>query len=215
MSKQTLEARISDALAKNSTSATLGELIAEVYAAIDQHELDHKNAMDPAKMPDSDKAWRSCETSAFTATRLRAQLPRLQQKYHQVIASEAYAQWLPRYQEVKAAEEALQRELSEVYPEVVAKLVNLLERIEQQNAEAREINGSKPVAAQGDGRDCNGALGSSIAAALRLPDYDNPRFCAWPVPSTPIAVAAAAVTRHPTHVCILLSGGRCRKKTDA
>ena len=194
-SKQTLEQRVAALLdAKDATSAQLGELIAEIYAAIDQHELDHENAMDPAKMPDADKAWQTSEAATFTATRLRALLPRLQQKYQQVTTSEAIANWLPSFQEVKAQEAALSRELAKLYPEIVEKLVDLLQRIEEHNARARSVNGSKPAAAQGDGRDCNRALGSAIASALRLPNPADPRFLSWPIPSVPIAVAAAAIT---------------------
>ena len=194
-SKQTLEQRVAALLdAKNATSAQLGELIAEIYAALDQYELEHKNALDPNKAPDANKAWQGLGASAFMATRLRAQLPRVQAKYQAALTAEEYAQWLPRYQEVKDKEAALQKELAEVYPEVVRKLVDLFERIEQHGFAARAVNASKPAAAQGDGRDCDGALGADIAAALRLPDPSNPRFFAFPVPSTPIAIAAANAT---------------------
>ena len=96
---------------------------------------------------------------------------------------------------VKAKRDASAEELKALYPEVVAKLTDLLTRLRAIDAEVHRVNNSKPVAAgvPWDGNmpleltecEARGVTGFnspdySLDRGVRLPDFDKPGQNHWP-----------------------------------
>jgi hypothetical protein len=208
-----LERRIADALkADDVKSDDLAALIEEVETAIVAADATatkaREQALDPIVSPDSTRARAAMKAAAFTRDRLRTVLPRLQQRFSEVQAHEAYAHWVVDYEQVKAKHDALVQELRETYPAVVEKLVDLLLRIETCDREVRLVNSAKPPEANGDGRwlleteltargiQRFGLHDLQIMRDLRLPKFEPGDQFAWPKQQlSPIC---------PNIVCLLL-----------
>jgi hypothetical protein len=77
--------------------------------------------------------------------RLRTVLPRLQQRYQEVVAQEYLGQWEKDYEAVKVEHDALAVEFREVYRQVAAKLVDLLTRVTACDRECHRVNVSAPA----------------------------------------------------------------------
>jgi len=115
----------------------LEEAIAKASAAADEMR---EAALDPISWPDANKARGAVEAAAFTVARLSALLPRLEARRVEVGARERRAQWQADYEALKPKRDALAKELGEVYPEVVAKLIDLFARIAQNDAELSQLH---------------------------------------------------------------------------
>jgi hypothetical protein len=202
-----LERRLANALCCDGvTSAILTSLINEADAAIADAdaavEKERKRAMDPTLSPDLRKARAALEDAEFAANRLRSLQPRLQKRLAHIEYTETHARWLETYEAVKAKRDAAAENLKAVYPEVVAKLVELLARIRAVDAEVRRVNASKPTAL-GEPWDGNMPLDATECAArsvtgfnspdysldrgVRLPDFEHPGKNSWP-PHEPLWV---------------------------
>ena len=191
----TLEKKIASALTSDVESADIAALIAETEVAITQAaEAERAKALDPIVSPDAGKAHAAVEDAAFMRDRLRTVLPRLQQRYQEVVAQEYLAQWEKDYEAVKVEHDALAAEFREVYQQAAAKLVDLLTRMTACDRECHRVNVSAPA---GEPRRLAGAeLASrglerfstadpSIARELKLPDFEHSVRMAWPPPQTP------------------------------
>jgi len=154
----TLEQRIAAALS-GDIKAALAELLGETEAAIDDAdtaaEEARTKALDPLASPDVAKARSAMENAAFIRDRLRNVLPKLQAQFKKVCSQEAYDRWTVDYENVKLSRDAAAEQLKALYPQFVAKITDLLLRIEEIGREVRRVNISKPFdaeAAHGDGR---------------------------------------------------------------
>jgi hypothetical protein len=207
-----LERRIATALEDETTSADLIVLLDETEAAIaaasTAAEAEREKALDPLLSPDPAQARAAMEDAAFTRDRLRAVLPRLEQRLTEVKAAEYAAIWEPEFQEVKVTRDELATELRELYPRLATQLADLFYRIEAADKEVSCINGSAP---SGDHRRLLGVeltarnLASfstarpSIMKELKLPHFDHSDRMVWPPPSTPLAVLASQAMPAPPH----------------
>jgi hypothetical protein len=120
-------------------------------------------------------------------------LPRLRQRFTKLEAAERYARWVVDYDDVRARRDTLAAELRALYPPLVVKLADLMERIEANAEEVRRINATKPVdadAANGDGRRLDlvetAARGAErlnetlIVRDLKVPHWNPADGLAWP-----------------------------------
>ena len=195
-----LERRLASALSDDSiTSSMLTSLIGEAGIAIADADVtaekERTKALDPALSPDLRKARAAMEDATFAANRLRTLQPRLQKRLQHVRYVEAHDRWLESYTAVKAKRDASAEELKALYPEVVAKLTDLLTRLRAIDAEVHRVNTSKPVMAgePWDGNmpleltecEARGVTGFnspdySLDRGVRLPDFDKPGQNHWP-----------------------------------
>jgi hypothetical protein len=141
----TLEHRIAKALSDNEiTSARVADLLNETEqasidadaAAVTAREV----ALDPIASPDANKARAAIEDTNFACMRLRTVLPRLQTKYDKVHRNERYIKWAVEHSRVVIKRDAAAEKLRKLYPEIEAKLVELLLEIESVDQEVRLIN---------------------------------------------------------------------------
>jgi hypothetical protein len=203
----TLEERIAIALTDEISSVDVEALINETQAAIEAADaaaqVERVKALDPIASPDAAKARAAMEDAAFTRDRLRTVLPRLRTRLKEMKAAEYLARWEPDYEQVKAARDALAAEMREVYPEAVARLADLFQRMAECDRQCSRVNGSAP---DGERRRLLGveltARGVEIlwqpdvwvAKELRLPylSRHNGAIYAWP-PAMPSPFADVPV----------------------
>jgi hypothetical protein len=188
----TIEQKIASALSNDATtSADLANLIAETEAAITEAdataEAERSKALDPLLSPDADQARSAMDAATFARDRLRTVLPRLQARHRETVAEEQYARWLPSYEAAKAKQEALADELERLYRPFQEAIVPLLQQIEEADNEARRVNASKPLDANGrpygDERHLSDTeqiarSGMPILKDLKLPAWEG--GAAWP-----------------------------------
>ena len=200
-----LERRIAAALSDEAvTSAALLELIQETDAALvtadASVEEERERAMDPAISPDAKAARQAMEDAAFAASRLRTLQPRLRKHHERVACAERKRAWVERYDALKPEHDAAVAELKEVYPRIVAELIDLLTRLRKLDAGAKALMNAKPHPEAGepdDGRwlpmvECAARGLSSMTIGgqfdmrlsldknLVLPDFNDATKKAWP-----------------------------------
>jgi hypothetical protein len=212
-----LEQRIATALAADDIkSSDFAALIVETEvaatAADEAATKTREKALDPIVSPDATKERAAMEAAAFTHDRLRTVLPRLQQRFSKVRAAEEYARWVVDYEQAEAKRDAAAGELKALYPEFVAKLVDLLLRIEEVDREVKRVNSAKPFDAKGANGDGRSLLETELAARglehfglhdqqimrdLKLPKFEFGAQLGWP-PHRPIDWSSAVpMARHP------------------
>ncbi len=185
MSTPTLEQRIASALTADDTKAAdIAALIAEteiaIAAADKAADIEREKALDPLASPDAARARAAMEDAAFARDRLRSVLPRLRERLTEVETAEYAKQWDADFRGVEARRDELALEYAELYPRLVAQLVDLLRRAEAVDEEVSSVNAS---ARPGEPRRlfcvelaARGLEGftraiPSIAAELRLPAF--------------------------------------------
>jgi hypothetical protein len=216
----TLEQRIAAALSDdNIDSYHIADLLAETEqasidadkAAITAREL----ALDPIASPDAHKARAAIEDANFTSMRLRTVQPRLQTKYDKVSRAERHEKWASEYERVKAKRDAAAEKLRQLYPEIEAKLVELLLDIEATDREVQLVENAKlPFLTDGfpddprhrqlksveltaRGVDHFGSYDLKILKDLKLPSFSEPTKLAWP-PYRPVDWSSVVPVRpHP------------------
>jgi hypothetical protein len=124
-----LEPKIAAALADDAIASTaLASLISETEAAInaadEAAEAERAKALDPVLSPDPNRARQAMEDAAFTRDRLRTVLPRLHERLRQSQEGEYLAQWRISYEALEVKRDALATQLRDLYPTVVASLVD-------------------------------------------------------------------------------------------
>jgi len=199
---EAIEKRIASALAdKSVTSQILGDLMPElesVIAVADRAaEAARAKALDLVNSPDAEKAEEAMKTAEFRRDRLRTALPRLRERHEAVAAAEYAAHWESECDKVEAERNALARQFAEVYPNIVAQLVDLFDRMAVVDKEVGRVNGSAPngihrrllgveLAARGLDRFTTTDK-PSIQQNLQLPDFKQSAKMVWPRRTIPFA----------------------------
>jgi hypothetical protein len=129
-----LEQQIGAALNGAATpAAALGALIADcergIVAAEEDAKREEVRAFDPALTPDPREAKAAMEDALIRSGRLRTLLPRLIRKHSEVEAAERLAQWEGEYVDLEKERDELELELAETYPDAVATLIDLFNRV--------------------------------------------------------------------------------------
>ena len=86
------------------------------------------------------------EQAAFARDRLKALLPRLQQRHQQMVAQERAVRWNATADQVQVQRDALANEFAETYPALVNGLVDLFERLRAMDEEVFRVNVAAPNA---------------------------------------------------------------------
>jgi hypothetical protein len=96
-----------------------------------------------------------------------------------VVDKEKYANWIIRYETLQPQHDVLEKEIKTAYAEAVAKIVPLLNKTVQLNAEISKLIQSKPSREWGndDGR---WLTAISTPKELVLPNPDKPSVMLWP-----------------------------------
>jgi hypothetical protein len=161
-------------------------------------------ALDPTVIDPATR--REAEDAAFTRDRLRAALPRLQERLQQVQEAEYAARWAAEFEQVEGRRNELAQEFAATYPRLVGQLVDLFSRAEAVDKEVSRVNGSAPAGVRRRlaevelaARDLESfsTTDPSIAKAVQLPDWGDSAKMAWPPPRPFVTAwfAPAAVDR--------------------
>ena len=151
-----------------------------------------EQAYDPSACPDPSAARQMLEDAIFRANRLLTLKPRLQLRLEKAAAAETQREWAANYRRVTAKVEAV-AELWKKYREHVAAI---LEMIRESQAVQVEIDAVNRSAGAGEPRrvlppeqitrgitDFSIAVSTpSVAANLKLPDFDYPAQYIFPPP---------------------------------
>jgi hypothetical protein len=204
MSDAPLEERIAAALGDDTNAADLPALIAETEEAIvvatENAELEREKALDPIASPDATAARAAMEDAQFRLGRLRTLLPRLQRRHDEAQQNEYLEKWYADYIAIEAERDALAAELRELYPSLAAKVVDLLTRIEANDAEISKLHQARPAgmrrhlrSAELEARNLDAFSRSapSIVTQLQLPPWDETDAVKWPPPRLAFGVVMA------------------------
>lgn len=188
-----LDPRIANALANDSIASNdIEALLKDVKDAAAQADevakSEAERALDPTNTaPAQSRAL--ADQSRFEHARLLRAIPLLAERLRQAQAREYALQWHQDFEQVEAERDALAEELTATYPDLVAKLVSLLDRIEVCDREVDRVNGSAPeednrrllgVELTARGLNCFTAASPSLTANLRLPHPGDTRSLAYP-----------------------------------
>jgi hypothetical protein len=211
MNAPSLEQKIAAALTGNVTSSSLAALIAKTEAAITRADAtvsaERERALDPTLSPDAKAAREAMQAAEFSRERLRTVLPRLRNRLRQVQAAEYTAQWRRDFERVEVKRDTLASEFAELYPKLVAQLIDLFRRVEAVDSECSRVNGSAPanqnrylfgVELSARNLESFTITSPSIAQRLQLPDIEHSDRMAWPLPQPSLA-AAYAMSMLPQH----------------
>jgi predicted transcriptional regulator len=202
----TLEQEIVAALAgADVNSSDLSALIERTETAIPETdqaaETARSNALDPVLSPDTKAAREAMQAAEFCRDRLRAVLPRLQERLAEVQAAEYAARWEPDFEQIMARRDELADEYAAMYPKLVDQLIDFFHRTEAVDKEVSRINGSAPngeyrrlLGVELTARDLERftTANPSITEQLRLPAFDRSAELAWPTPTPSLAAQVAA-----------------------
>jgi hypothetical protein len=206
-----LERRISAALTSERTAHDLTNLLLQTDLAIPAAEefakAELERALDPLQSPDPRAARQQAEDATFASNRLRTLRPRLLARYHDISAAEMRQQYLVRYEELKQEGAALGAELADLYPGLVAPLVEVFTRLRafQQQCRALHVtdNGTglpHVIDPELQARGLHGFTRDtpSLLESVHLRDWRSGREV-WPPPSTFAAdyVQSMGVPGHP------------------
>jgi hypothetical protein len=175
------------------------EVEAAAQAADEDATTARAQALDPTTVVDTAKVGASLATAELTRDRLRAALPRLQQRLNQAREREYTAAWREDFERVEAKRDALAAEYAQSYPQMVERLVDLLHRVEACDREVSHVNQMAPSGARA--HLCGVELTArgierllqpdiEIAKELRLPNFKraaNQPLLAWPPPQPSLA----------------------------
>jgi hypothetical protein len=215
-----LEKKITDAFADEAvTSTDLAALIKELEAAIATAdagaEAERANSLDPLASPDAKAAREALEAAEFARDRLRALLPRLQQRCQAIATQEQYDRWAGEFDRLLPRYDAAVAQLKTVCEEFEQKIIAALLEAQAVDVEACRLASVKPYdlpQANGDGRHLpkvelaarglsGVAPGCSLLTDLKLPKFNSINELAWPPPqpsmAAEVAQQVAAMTRHP------------------
>ena len=228
---QPLEQRITRALSPDNdiASSAIAALYNEFETAIADAEANAEaaktRALDPT-IDDPAAARQQRDDCIFRLARLRAALPKLQQRYSEVRLAERRAQWRAAYAEVKANRDATASELKEAYA-LVDRLVVLLNKAKKVDEQVEAINRSAPnsehdrlLTVECVARSLNAVPANvSLMTTLKLPVFDAPGQWLWPPPVPPIIpemVVPAGMYSHPGANChVELKERDARRQAEA
>lgn len=137
--KANLEERIADAITDNLSSGALAALLAEVddadAAARKTREAASQAALDPATRPAAVAAARKAmEDAEFSSRRLEIAKTKLAELQSEAAARERSDANAVEYAATVAERDQLAADLRKEYPELAARIVGLIERIEANDA---------------------------------------------------------------------------------
>jgi hypothetical protein len=143
----TLDQRVAAAIADDSiTAVDLSTLLQEIDVAIPAAEeaivAARAEALDPAI--DASAAATAVMTAELVLDRLKALRPRLVARLNEVSAAEHQARWTADFGELKEEQDALAEELRQFYEPVVAKFIDLFDRIKEHEERRGELNNRRP-----------------------------------------------------------------------
>ncbi len=203
MSKQqpTLEQRIDAALQPDAvlTSADLDALIEEADAAI--AEAEEACAVERTYSLDPTAARQAIEDAKFAVNRLRELRSKLETRYKQVYSQEQATAWLTEFEVMKRGRDALAEELCQVYPDMVAKVVDVFLRIVENDQALSKFHQARPAGVSGQlvsaelharGLDRITRDKPSLLDSVHLIDWESGREI-WPPPRPSMAAAFASV----------------------
>lgn len=196
MSKQPLERRIADALnGKHPARSELAALVVEAVAAVEAAraqitaETAHAEDINNDDPDASEELVRQAERNIKRLTKAVAELrPRIQQ----IEAAEYAEAWRERADVIEAERDELAKELSELYPGCVERVVNLYARIDANTAGINRLHAAAPhgewrrlVDAELKSRGLDGynAENPPLRDNLRLPDPDRTSNISFPPPA--------------------------------
>lgn len=212
MSQTDLEQRISAALnAPDLKAAELATLLDKTQAAIVAADtaaaVERDRSLDPALTDDPGQARQAAEDAVIASGRLTTLKNRLAAKLGEVQQAERLDQWLDDYLTHEAKQDKLVEEFR-AYPEIVAKLVDLFQRMAAFDAELNRLHSARPAGVSehllGAELTARGLTGftrdqPSIIKTVQLPQFENSRRMAWPPPVPSAAAAFAASMMLPQH----------------
>lgn len=192
-----LEQRIAAAFSKDITSSAIAALIEETETAADAAdeaaEKARKRALDPTVL--DPKAHETIVSTEFTRDRLRAAIPRLEDRLKATKEREYYTRWRADHDKVKIERDALAEEFRTEYPLIASKLTDLLARMAASDQEVLRINIAAPSGAnlhlrkaELKARDLDSftTVDLSIGEELRLPAFEGGGKRLWPPPTPPL-----------------------------
>lgn len=140
-----LDTRIAAAFTPDAKSDDFSSLIADVEAAAktanETAAASRTRALDPTTLAvEVAAARKQMEDAAFTADRMNVAATRLRDRFRAVTSAEENARRQIAYDRVTQQRDALAKEFAEVYPQLVAKLADLMNRVA---ANDREIAATK------------------------------------------------------------------------
>ena len=124
---------------------------------------------------------------AFARDRLKALLPRLQQRHQQMVAQERAVRWNATADQVQVQRDALANEFAETYPALVNGLVDLFERLRAMDEEVFRVD---VVAPNAENRRLSRIGQDPIISATKL--FIAAGQQVWPPPTPPLALQMAA-----------------------
>ena len=145
----TLAERIALALAGNGTPITaeaLNSLFSEVADALLDAEQEvtvaQVRVLDPTVL--DDRARTVLDAAIWRRDKLQGAVEALRAKHQQVVAREQRAQWHVAADVVSQKRDELTEEFASTYPELVAQLIELFQRVKEMDQEVDRINGAAP-----------------------------------------------------------------------
>jgi hypothetical protein len=216
MSKQkanggtTLIDKIVAALSETITSEAIGTLLIELSTGIQEASAAlarvRERGLDPLEVLDANVARGMIETATFELERLQALLPRLQNRYAEIRASEEAAIWDREYNEAERRYLCLAEELASLYIAHAEPLVDLFRRIVETEEKYGYLNATAP---QGEHRrlkniellarqlDSFSRDMPSILKDCTLPVWTNSSEKMWP--PKPVSMATRLGMSSPWH----------------
>ncbi len=173
---------------------------AGIAAADAAAEAARQAFLDPIQTPDVNARRARVEAVEFTADRLRSLLPRLQDRYRDLAAADARAEWQVRFEALQAERDKLAEELRATYSPAVTRIADVLGRVADLDRRLSQLHGSRPSGAKGQ------LLGAELVACnltdftrdepsitreLKLPSWTESNRLIWPPPTTPASVMVA------------------------
>jgi hypothetical protein len=208
-----LEQKIASVLGGNDGdgSTDIAALIGEVEAAAAAADADaakaREDALNPAVVIDVAAVSAAVTAAELTRDRLKAAVPRLQARWHEVALAESLAVWREDFEAVEGGLDELVAEFEDRYPKLVDELVSLMKRAAEVDRKVTYVLVNRPPGAQGYlesvEETVRGKLTQSdvrICEMLRLPVLHRnggvPYAYPLPQPSLAVAVAGGIVPRH-------------------
>jgi hypothetical protein len=182
-----LESRIAAAFADSAKSEIFPKLIADTEAAAKaatgKAAAAKEEALDPTIVAAEVAAARKeMEDAAFVSDRMTVAATRLRDRFRAVTAAEDNARRLVEYHRVVALRDELAKELGEVYPQLAAKLADLMQRVAANDREIATVKlpdgGSRILESELVARDLQGFVNDgietlSLVRELRIPAWEH------------------------------------------
>jgi hypothetical protein len=196
----TLDQRISAALGSGNVAADdLQALVPEIETGIEEADkiakAERAGSLDPMASPsDAEQAAQRASVAELRRDRLKAALPRVEQRLAAALAAAYADRWNADANKVDGMADAAAEQLAR-YAEFAHQIVAALLEAEAANREVERVNGSAP---DGVHRRVS-KVDLTQFKTLVLPDPDHPGRNLWPEPKPSVAEQYAASMGAPAH----------------